>query len=104
MLNFAEQTGSGAVMLVWSFPLLHPKLAYTNTITQTHTQTTLNLLTYFLEHSHQKKYLLTFNTHSTGKARHYYLTTYLDALPINLHPYTMIMVSSNGTFTVNIRS
>ena len=21
MLNFAEQTGSGAVMLVWSFPL-----------------------------------------------------------------------------------
>jgi hypothetical protein len=23
MLNFAEQTGSGAVMLVWSFPLYH---------------------------------------------------------------------------------
>ena len=23
MLNFAEQTGSGAVMLVWSFPLMN---------------------------------------------------------------------------------
>ena len=23
MLNFAEQTGSGAVMLVWSFPIRH---------------------------------------------------------------------------------
>ena len=28
MLNFAEQTGSGAVMLVWSFPLLREFLDY----------------------------------------------------------------------------
>jgi hypothetical protein len=26
MLNFAEQTGSGAVMLVWSFPLVNDVL------------------------------------------------------------------------------
>jgi hypothetical protein len=31
MLNFAEQTGSGAVMLVWSFPQCRKNNAYTYT-------------------------------------------------------------------------
>ena len=30
MLNFAEQTGSGAVIMVWSFLLLHPSLDASN--------------------------------------------------------------------------
>ena len=30
MLNFAEQTGSGAVMLVWSFSLIQSNFEYTN--------------------------------------------------------------------------
>ena len=37
MLNFAEQTGSGAVMLVWSFPLHGSKVGYTNNVTNTYT-------------------------------------------------------------------
>ena len=36
MLNFAEQTGSGAVMLVWSFPLHGSKVGYTNKLTNTY--------------------------------------------------------------------
>ena len=38
MLNFAEQTGSGAVMLVWSFPQNGPKLGYTKNAINTHIQ------------------------------------------------------------------
>ena len=34
MLNFAEQTGSGAVMLVWSFPLAVDADFYTTFVTQ----------------------------------------------------------------------
>ena len=30
MLNFAEQTGSGAVTVIWSFPLRKEKLDYIN--------------------------------------------------------------------------
>ena len=30
MLNFAEQTGSGAVTVIWSFPLSRGKLNYIN--------------------------------------------------------------------------
>jgi hypothetical protein len=37
MLNFAEQTGSGAVMLVWSFPKLQVPLKYIITIYVKHT-------------------------------------------------------------------
>ena len=36
MLNFAEQTGSGAVMLVWSFSLCRRNLDYINCITRKH--------------------------------------------------------------------
>ena len=36
MLNFAEQTGSGAVMLVWSFPLHGSKVGYTNKVINTY--------------------------------------------------------------------
>ena len=34
MLNFAEQTGSGAVMLVWSFSLLHEYLEFVKSLTR----------------------------------------------------------------------
>ncbi len=32
MLNFAEQTGSGAVMLVWSFPTAREIFAFVNLV------------------------------------------------------------------------
>jgi hypothetical protein len=37
MLNFAEQTGSGAVMLVWSFPNFNHLHKYTITVYVKHT-------------------------------------------------------------------
>ena len=35
MLNFAEQTGSGAVMLVWSFSLIQRKFEFMNSFSLT---------------------------------------------------------------------
>ena len=48
MLNFAEQTGSGAVMIVWSFLLLVVWLKYINLVTKLYNTTCTTGVLYIL--------------------------------------------------------
>ena len=42
MLNFAEQTGSGALIVIWPFPDTHSAHRQTNKKTNTNTNTNTN--------------------------------------------------------------